>query len=236
MEFEYPLIEGTFIKRYKRFFVDVRLANGDIVTSHCPNTGSMKTCALPDHPVMLSPANNPKRKLAYTLEMLHNHRCWIGLNPAKANMFVAEALRTQHIAELRGYTDIKAEVKIDPETRLDFCLRRENHPHCYVEVKSVSMIDEEGHYSFPDAVTTRGLKHIKSLEALRDAGHRAVLLFVIQRSDGDLLRPAWEIDPLYSETLKAAQLRGLEVLAYNTAISPMAITLDAPVAIALDRH
>jgi sugar fermentation stimulation protein A len=224
MKFSTPLIPGKFIKRYKRFLVDVELENGEIVTAHCPNTGSMKTCLAPDWPVMLSPNDNPKRKLKYTLEMAHNTKCWIGLNTILANKIVIEGIKNGSIHELTGYETIQPEKKISPESRLDVYLTN-NSEECFVEIKNVTL-SEDNTFKFPDAVTKRGQKHLLELQKLKKLGKRAVIFYLIQRSDGNCFSPAIEIDPEYAKILKEVASQGVEVLAYQAEVLPTGIKID----------
>jgi len=216
MIFQQKLLSGYFIKRYKRFLVDVRLENGDIVTAHCPNSGSMKSCMGENWPVKLSKSNNPKRKLNYTLEMIHNGKCWIGLNTILANRIIQEAIEIGKIPELNGYDSLRREVKYSDNSRIDILLEKPDDK-CYVEIKNVSLV-EDGIYKFPDAVTTRGTKHLNDLIKMKQEGHRAVLLFCIQRNDGKWFESAKGIDPMYAETLGKAANAGVEILCYRADI------------------
>ncbi len=222
MKIEQTIHFGTLIKRYKRFLADVILDDGTEVTVHCPNSGSMRGCAEPGYRVAVSDSQNPKRKLKFTLEWVHNKTCWIGVNTHRSNDLVAEAVQLQRIKELTGYESLRREVKygIENKSRIDLLLEDPKKGLCYVEVKNVSLVSESGHYQFPDAVTARGLKHINELLEMRRQGHRAVLIFVINRSDADIFEPAWDIDEKYSEALVDAFEEGLEVLAYQVEIEP----------------
>lgn len=213
------------IKRYKRFFADIKLKNGETVTAHTANTGSMKTCWGPGWKVLVSYHNDPKRKLKYSLEMTHNGDSWIGVNTGLPNKLAVEAIAAGRIEELSDYSEIRTEVKVG-QSRIDLCLARPSKENpeleelCYVEVKNVTLLGENGAALFPDAVTQRGLKHLKELMALKKEGHRAVMLFVVQRQDVDHFRPAWAIDPAYSEGLLEASENGVEVLAYQCTMGP----------------
>ncbi len=226
MKFTTPLIPGTLVRRYQRFLADVRLADGTVVTAHCPNSGSMRGCAEPGRKVRLSRSPNPARRLPYTWEMVHNGRCWIGVNTGWPPKIAAEAIREGRVPELAGWPSLRAEVPYGSRgSRIDLLL--EDGPRrCYVEVKNVTMLDGDGAYCFPDAVTERGLKHLLELgDAARD-GQRAVMLYVVQRTDGTLFRPAWDVDPAYAEELRKAQRRGVEVLPYLARVSPEEIRLE----------
>jgi sugar fermentation stimulation protein A len=231
MRFDPPLIAGWLLRRYHRFFVDVELADGRVVTAHCPNTGRMSTCCTPGWEVRLSPADNPRRKLRYTLEMIHNGRCWIGVNTLRANPLVAEAITGGRIPELTGATRLAREVRWQG-SRLDLMLETPAGT-CFVEVKNVTLVDEHtGDYLFPDAVTARGLKHLHALADIRSSGRRAVLFFAIQRSDGRHFRSAAEIDPEYAAGLCQVQAAGVEVLTYRFAVDPAGAGVAERVALA----
>ncbi len=224
MQFEQELIAGKLIKRYKRFLADVQLETGQLVTAHCPNSGSMKTCDTPGWEVRLSSTDNPKRKLKYTWEMVHNGRCWIGINTILANKIAAEGIRKGVIRELQGYDVLRTERKYGLNSRVDILLESESQM-CYVEIKNVTLVEDDGFYRFPDAVTKRGLKHLQELTEMVRQGHRAVLLFLIQRSDGTIFKPADHIDPAYAQGLRAAYKAGLEILPYRAEVSPQEIVV-----------
>lgn len=224
MFFEGPLISGKLIKRYKRFLADVRLEDGQLVTAHCPNSGSMKTCDTPGWQVRLSLANNPKRKLKYTWELVHNTKCWIGINTHRANHLAREAIEQGWIPELSGYSKLETEKQYGQNSRIDILLSFAKQL-CYVEVKNVTLVEADGFYKFPDSITARGLKHLNELREMVRQGHRAVMLYCIQRSDGSEFRPAFEIDPKYAVALKEVYRNGVEILAYRAEISPESIKL-----------
>ncbi|GAB2686744.1 DNA/RNA nuclease SfsA [Aliiglaciecola aliphaticivorans] len=227
MLFPNPLIKGKLIKRYKRFLADVELSDGSIVTAHCPNTGAMTGCGDPGFEVWLSPANNPKRKLAYTWELSKNQQGdWIGVNTQNANKLVAEALALSKIEELAKYQDYKAEVKYGEEnSRIDFMLTSDNLPDCYVEVKSVTLL-RGGQGYFPDAKTQRGSKHLRELSGIAKAGKHAVLLFCSQHTGIKNIRIAEDIDPEYSATLQAAIDAGVQIIAYGCKMSEQKVQLN----------
>ncbi len=224
MKIDKPIFFGTLIKRYKRFLADIKLDGGETITAHCANTGSMKTCIEPGWRVVVSDSLNPKRKLRYTFEMIHNEKCWIGINTQLPNKLAKEAIEISTIKELQGYTRILMEQKYGKNSRIDLLLEHETEK-CFVEVKNVTLM-EKGDYLFPDSVTTRGLKHLNELIEMVKKGNRAVMLYVIQRSDGKLFKPAKEIDPQYSEKLKEAHEIGVEVLPYLAQVSPQEIVLS----------
>lgn len=223
MRFHSRLIRGTLIQRYKRFLADVRLNNGQVVTAHCTNTGSMLGCKEPGSAVYLSRSDNEKRKLAYTWEMILIDRHWVGINTLHPNRLVAEGVKSGVIRELEGYQTIRREVVTRPGTRLDLCLEGSNGM-CFVEVKNVTLAID-GAAAFPDAVTERGTKHLKELIRLRRRGHRAALLFVVQREDCEYFRSADEIDPEYGRWLRRAIKAGVEALPYRAKVTPKAIVL-----------
>ena len=223
MLFSSRLIRGTLVQRYKRFLADVRLPNGDIVTAHCTNTGSMLGCKEPGSAVYISLSPNKGRKLPYTWEMIRIKRNWIGINTLHPNRLVAEAVAAGVIAELKGYPSIRREVKVSAHSRLDLCLEGEDGC-CYVEVKNVT-VSFDGAAAFPDAVSERATKHLRELIRLKRKGHRAAVVFVIQRGDCDYFRPADEIDPVYGRWLRKAANAGVEVLPYVAHVTPKGILL-----------
>ena len=228
MLFQSRLIRGTLVQRYKRFLADVRLPNGDIVTAHCTNTGSMLGCKEPGSTVYISLSPNKGRKLAYTWEIIRIDRAWVGINTMHPNRLVAEAVEAGMIPELRGYTTVRREVKVSAHSRLDLCLEK-NDGCCFVEVKNVTL-SFGGAAAFPDAVSERATKHLKELIRLKRQGHRAAIVFVIQRGDCDHFRPADEIDPEYGRWLRRAVKTGVEALAYVAKVTPKGIMLTERIA------
>ena len=233
MKFDTPLVHGTLIQRYKRFLADVRLDDGREVTAHCPNPGSMKTCAEPGWGVWLSPANNPKRKLKRTLEIIEANGVPILVNTARPNGVVREASVAGSIPELLGYTSLRAEVKYGENSRIDLLLTDPERPNCYVEVKNVTMGAEPKVAAFPDSVSKRAAKHMNELAAQAAEGHRAVVFFLVSRGDAQSMRPADEIDPSYAQSLREAAAAGVEVLAYRANIDPAGVTIGERVQVAL---
>lgn len=223
MRFPVKLIQGTLVQRYKRFLADVRLADDRIVTAHCTNTGSMLGCTEPGSAVYLSLSNNPNRKLAHTWEMIQIGRAWVGINTMHPNRLVAEAVEAGIIAELSGYPIVRREVKVSAHSRLDLCLER-NRERCYVEVKNVTLAIERA-AAFPDAISERATKHLKELMRLKRQGHRAAVVFVVQRGDCDYFRPADEIDAEYGRWLRRAVRAGVEALPYRARVTPRHIVL-----------
>ena len=233
MKFKQSLIQGNLIKRYKRFLADIRLPDGNIITCHCPNSGSMKTCIGEDWPVLLSKSDNPTRKYPHTWEMVHNGRCWIGINTHLANTIAFEAISDGTIAELQGYEIIEREKNYGQNSRIDILLHKGNDK-CYVEVKNVTLVEEDGYYRFPDSVTSRGLKHLHELRKIVEDGGRAVMLYVIQRSDGTIFKPANHIDPEYARVLKTVYKDGVEILPYLADVNPEGIRIIKKVEFSLD--
>ncbi|MEJ2542673.1 MAG: DNA/RNA nuclease SfsA [Calditrichaceae bacterium] len=233
MKFEKSLIAGILLKRYKRFLVDVKLENGQFTTAHCPNSGSMKTCKEPGWKVLVSESDNPKRKLKYTWEMVHNGKCWIGINTQIPNKIAMEAIQNNVIPELSGYEKIQAEVKYGQNSRIDILLSGDKGI-CYVEVKNVTLVEADGFYKFPDAVTERGRKHLYELLEMVKTGHRAVMLYVVQRSDGTTFKPADHIDPKYASALKEVHQQGVEILVYQADVSPTEIILNKSIPFSLE--
>jgi sugar fermentation stimulation protein A len=224
MNFSSPLISGTILKRYKRFFVDVMLSDGSVVTAHCPNTGSMKTCLETSWPCLLSHHDNPKRKLKYGLEMISNGDTWIGVNTHLPNNLVRDSIKNGEIPELRGYPNIQSEFKLE-KSRIDLYLSN-NNEECFVEIKNVTLKGIKNEALFPDAVTERGKKHLEELISLKKAGKRACMFFLVQREDVVSFRPAHEIDTDYAEKLKEAYNLGVEVLVYQTSLSEKGIKIS----------
>lgn len=222
MKFEKPLIKGKLIRRYKRFLADIELEDGTVVVAHCTNTGTMKTCIEEGAAVMLSQHDDPKRKTKYTWELIFINGGWIGINTLIPNKLAFEALNTGTIQKLRGYTSIKREVKYG-ESRLDLMAENE-HEKCYIEVKNVTM--KQGKFAlFPDAVSSRGLKHLNTLVNIKQNGHRAVMLYVIQRMDVVLFGAAKKIDPVYADKLTEAFESGVEIIPVQAIVSPDEIFL-----------
>jgi len=226
-----PLVEGRLIRRYKRFLADVELEDGSQVTAHCPNSGSMKGCAVPGGRVLLSRSDNPTRKLAHTWELAQVGGFWIGLNTGLPNKLVHEAIADGTIAELQGYESIRPEVPYGEHSRIDLLLAGPTG-RCFVEVKNVTLV-EAGRALFPDAVTTRGQKHLNELMRVVREGDRGVIFFTVQRGDGNSVSPADLIDPEYGRLLRLALANGVEALAYRAEVTPEQIRLTERLPIAL---
>ncbi len=245
MQFPDPLLRGTLIKRYKRFLADVALdVDGDIdgagagetaVTAHCPNPGSMLGLNAPGSEVWLSPARNPTRKLRYTWELLRYDGRLVGINTGHPNRLVEEAVAAGAIAELAGYDDMRREVRYGKNSRIDLLLSGGGRPDCYVEVKNVHLKrdgdGEPGVAEFPDSVTKRGAKHLAEMSDMVAAGHRAVMVYVVQREDCDRFALAGDIDPGYADAFAAARAAGVEAICYACKITTDGIHIAAPLPI-----
>ena len=230
MRFSSPLIRGVLIRRYQRFLADVQLENGQLVTAHCPNSGSMQGCNIPGREVLLSPADDPERKTRYTWELIHLPSTWVGVNTLTANRLLAEAARDNMVPELGPFDKLLREVKLG-HSRIDFCLVRDGRS-LFVEVKNVTLV-EDGTALFPDAPTIRGRKHLQTLMDALDQGHRATMFYVVQREDAQRFSPAAHIDPAYAQTLQRAHKAGVNIIAYGARVSPKKIYLDTPIPVIL---
>ncbi|WP_028772081.1 DNA/RNA nuclease SfsA [Shewanella waksmanii] len=226
MQFTPEFDQAKLIKRYKRFLADVTLADGSTVTIHCPNTGSMRNCLFPEQTVYFSVSDNPKRKYSRTWELTETPAGHlIGINTGRANALAEEAIKDGTITELQGYKNLKREVKYGSEnSRIDILLSEPDDDasskasQVYIEVKSCTLLEDDRGY-FPDAVTTRGQKHLRELMEMVEQGHRGVLLFVVQHTGINIVQAAEHIDPQYAELLKQAAQSGVEVLAYCAQMS-----------------
>ena len=223
MQYQPPLESATLIKRYKRFLADVELANGEQITIHCPNTGAMTGCAEPGAQVFFSTSDNKKRKYPNTFELSSNsHGHLIGVNTGKANHIVKEAIESGLVNELNGYEQLATEVKYGSEnSRIDIKLTDPNRPDCYIEIKSTTLLlDADNNLGgFPDAVTTRGQKHLRELAEVVEQGDRAVLVFLVQHTGIKRVTVAAQIDPTYAEQLQKAHAAGVEILVLHTHIT-----------------
>ncbi|MDH4224108.1 MAG: DNA/RNA nuclease SfsA [Deltaproteobacteria bacterium] len=242
MKFETPLIQGVLLRRYKRFLADVLLKDGREIRAHTPNTGSMTGCSDPGSEVWVSLSDNPKRKLAYTLELVRAGDTLVGVHTGRANDLAQEAILTGGgespsaqipvFPELAGYTRLRREVAYGTGSRVDILLEKEGRPPCYVEVKNVTLA-ADGAALFPDAVTERGTKHLAELSCQTGLGHRAVMLFVIQREDCSRFLPADRVDPVYGKALRRAVAEGVEVMACLARVSPVEMILHQQVEVVL---
>lgn len=232
MKFPTKLLEGRLIKRYKRFLSDIELSTGEVIVAHCPNTGSMKRCQQDNARVWVSESNNPKRKLAYTWELVEIDEQYLAcINTGYPNKLVGEAIANGVVSELTGYAEQKAEVKYGENSRIDWLLTGGDGRKCYVEVKNVTLLEEDGQGYFPDAVTERGRKHLYELASMVEEGHRAVMFFCVSHTGIDSVTPAAHIDPKYAQAFVEVVERGVEVIAYQVAIDPqgMLVTHSVPV-------
>jgi sugar fermentation stimulation protein A len=231
MRFPTPLITGTLVRRYKRFLADVVLDSGAEVTAHCANPGSMLGLAAPGSRVWLSVSSDPKRKLSHSWEIVEADGGLVGINTAHPNSLVAEAIAEDRVPQLAGYARLRREVKYGRNSRIDILLEDDDRPMAYVEVKNVHLMRQSGLAEFPDCVTTRGAKHLAELGDMVEAGHRAVMVYLVQRTDCHRFSLAAGIDPAYARAFIEARRRGVEALAIGCTITPEGIVADRPVAI-----
>jgi len=230
MKLPHPLIEGRLVRRYKRFLADVELNNGSLVTAHTPNTGSMLQCAVPGATVLLSKSNNPKRKLAWSWELVLINNRWVDINTHRANRVVEEALRNNSIAGFQNYK-VSAEFPF-ARSRIDFMLEGQDQK-ALLEVKNVTLCCQQGVACFPDAVTMRGQKHLLDLMDAAREGWRAVIFFLVQRSEAEVFTSADAIDAKYGRLLRAAVESGVEALAYRTIVTPDESRIGESIAVQL---
>ncbi len=229
MRFQTPLVPARLIRRYKRFLADMRLADGTEVVAHCPNPGSMMGLDAPGLPCWLEPNDDARRKLNYgwrLAELPDGHVA--GIDTAVPNRIVREALLARAVPELAAYGTVRAEVRYGRASRVDFLLTEPGLPDAYVEVKNVHLRRSGDWAEFPDCVTVRGARHLDELAGMAAQGHRAVMLYVVQRTDCARFRLAEDIDGNYAAAAARAQSAGVEMLCHGCAISPQAITLDGP--------
>lgn len=212
-----PLIKGKLLKRYKRFFVDVLLDDGQTVIAHCVNTGSMLSCLEVGAEVALSISDNPKRKLKYTFEMIKIKKTWVGVNTVLANKLAEELIQNSNLLGLNNIEAIAREVKYNEHTRFDFLITN-NDTKTFLEVKNVSMVFD-GKASFPDAKSERGTKHLNELQKAISEGYKAIMLYICQRDDAITFSPAENIDPLYASTLKLSVKKGVQIIAVKSKVS-----------------
>ena len=214
MDFPRPLEHGRLVQRYKRFFADCLMDDGREITAHCPNPGAMLGLNTPGLPVWLSRSDDPKRKLAHTLELVEVGGGLVGVNTMHPNRLVAEALALERIPELSGYVSIRREVTYGEASRVDFLLESPDRPPCWLEIKNCHLMRTAGLAEFPDCVAARSSRHLRELAAMVEQGHRAVALFVVQRTDCEGFSACAELDPLFARTLEEVAERGVEVLVY----------------------
>ena len=229
MEFTKALIKGKFIKRYKRFFADVKI-NKEIVTAHCPNTGSMKGLLDEGNEVFISKNNNPKRKLKYTLEIIKVKKNLVGINTHFANKIAFHGLSNNLVKEIANSDSIKPEVFFDKETRFDFLVEKDKQK-IFVEVKNVTLFREKKIAEFPDSVTSRGSKHLKTLIEAIKKGYKSYLLFLVQIHGVESFKIAKDIDKEYYENYLLARKAGVNFLAYRCKLSPKKIIIEKKIKI-----
>jgi sugar fermentation stimulation protein A len=227
-----PLIPGTLIRRYKRFLADVKLENGRTVTAHCPNTGSMKGCSEPGRTVYVSFHDDPKRKLNYTWQLIRMPDSLVGVNTLVPNRLVEQSIRSGTIHEFGFAKEIRREVAVGNRSRIDLRLLDAAGRACYIEIKNCTLV-EDGIARFPDAVTSRGVKHLFELERLRADGHRCFMFYFVQRMDARTFTPADHIDPEYGAALRRVSGRGVDVLVYDVEVDLDGIRLRRPVPLVL---
>ena len=226
MRFETPLVPARLIRRYKRFLADCTLEDGREVTAHCANPGSMMGLAEPGEKIWLEPNDDPKKKLKYGWRLVdHENGHFTGVDTSIPNKALRAALEAGEIPELAAYQTVRAEVKYGQNSRIDFLLSQPGLPDAYVEVKSVTLSRQPGLAEFPDSVTARGTKHLGELSAMVAEGHRAIMLYLVQRTDCADLSLAADIDPAYAAAFEVAQNKGVERLIYGTRISPTEINV-----------
>ena len=224
MKFKEKLLQGTLVKRYKRFFIDIKYKNKTII-AHCPNSGSMLGLIDKGNKVWFSTSNNPERKLKYTLEIIEVRNEKVGINTFLSNKIVFEALNNKKITSLIKFKNIKREVKFSDNTRFDFFLSNKNEK-CFLEVKNVTLVREETVAEFPDAVTSRGTKHLKELCNAKKKGYQSYILYLIQREDCDSFKIAEDIDEEYKITFDKALKNGVKILCYDCMLSNEEIKLN----------
>lgn len=226
MDFPSPLAHGQLVSRYKRFFADVLLDDGTAITAHCPNPGAMLGLNQPGLGCWVSRSDDPKRKLAWTLELVEADGGLVGINTLLPNRLVAEALAADAIPELTGYGTHRREVTYGTNSRVDFLLTAEDRPACWLEIKNCHLSRTPGLAEFPDCVAARSTKHLRELEAMVAAGDRAVALFVVQRTDCSAFSACAELDPAFAAALDRTADAGVEVLVYACAMSTAGIAID----------
>lgn len=230
MNFATPLIPATLVRRYKRFLADCQLPDGQEITAHCANPGSMMGLAEPGMRVWLEQNDDPKKKLNYGWRLVdHENGHFTGVDTSVPNRALRASLEAGDIAELAAYKSVRPEVKYGENSRIDFLLTQPGLRDCYVEVKSVTLCRQPGLAEFPDSVTKRGTKHLGELTNMVQQGHRSVMLYLVQRTDCQRFQLAADIDPAYAAAFVEAQTAGVERLIYTTNISPQEITLGSTI-------
>lgn len=227
MKFDAPLLRGILIKRYKRFLADIKLETGEVITAHCPNSGALRDFTDPGLEVYVSKEAKSNRKLLYSWQMARKDGIFVGVNTHLPNVLVLEALQNHKIEALKEYSHIRQEVPYDRNSRIDFLLQTEESQLCYVEVKNVHWRRGERAF-FPDSVTQRGAKHLDALMRMVDLGHRAVVIYVVQRQDCTSVATAADVDSCYAQKAIEARSKGVEFLAYACFLDETEIRLDQP--------
>lgn len=217
MKFTKPTIKAIILKRYKRFLADIKLDSGEIITVHVPNTGRMTSCWEEGWPCIISDSENLKRKYRYTLEMTFNGKTWICINTGIPNKLAVEFIEQGIIESLKGYSNLRTEVKYGQNSRIDILLENDNE-RCYVEVKNTTLA-ENGVGYFPDAVSERGLKHLNELIEMKKEGHRAVMFYLVGREDVESFLPAKHVDPDYTKGFYEAVKQGVEIVVCQCTLS-----------------
>ncbi len=232
MQFDTPLVPARLIRRYKRFLADFELEDGGQVTAHCPNPGAMLGLADPDTRCWLEPNDDPKRKLRFgwrVVELDNGH--FAGIDTSVPNRLVRQALRERRIAELSAYRDTQSEVPYGKRSRVDFLLRGPDLPDAYVEVKNVHLRRDGDWAEFPDSVTARGARHLDELAEMAGQGHRAVMFYVVQRTDCGRFRLAKDLDPVYAAAFSRAKEAGVQAICYDCAVSQDGISLRRSISV-----
>jgi len=227
MKFKERLLQGTLIKRYKRFFVDIKY-NGKIITAHCPNSGSMMGLLNADNNVWFSKSNDPKRKLKYTLQIIEINKKLVGINTHLSNKIILESLKEKKIKGFMNFTDIKTEVKFSDKTRFDFLISNDKDK-CFLEVKNVTLVRKNNLAEFPDSITSRGTKHLNELINAKSKGYKSYILYLIQREDCKYFKIAKDIDEEYKIAYEKALKSGVKVLCYDCKLNNEEIKINGQI-------
>ena len=231
LTFPTPLVPGRLVRRYQRFLAEVELNEGGVVTAHCPNSGSMRGCLKPRAAVRLSHQPHPKRRTAYTWEMIRIGHCWVGINTLVPNRLVEMAARAQALPLFAGAREVRREVRVSPRSRVDLWVRQ-REKELFVEVKNVTLV-REGLACFPDAPTSRGRRHLLELIRLSARPHTtAAMIYLVQRCDARAFAPAADIDPAYARAFHQALQAGVKVVVLQATVSPRSITLHRTLRVA----
>ncbi|NUQ81447.1 MAG: DNA/RNA nuclease SfsA [Bacteroidetes bacterium] len=231
--FSEPLVTGEIIRRYQRFFIDIRLTDGEVITAHCVNTGSMASVYEPGRLAAVVPAPNPDRKLKWTLEAIHTGSVWVGVNTHRTNALAGTLIQSGPISETSGYTTFRPEVKAGSHHRMDWLATAANHPDLWIEVKNATLGDSDGRCSFPDAVTERGRQHLEVLMSLVQMGNKALMFYLVNRPDARVFSPADSVDPAYGSALRQAVRAGVQPVAARVAFSPAGYTFETTIPVDL---